>query len=98
MYKEIKIIYSESAKDEIIKIFESLGIDKYMNLNGLEAVWAKNIRHLNTRIWPGTDSLMFLILENEKANILLEELRKMKKTLIEGVAFFVLVSPIEEII
>ena len=75
-----------------------LDIDKYMNLNGLEAVWAKNVKHLNTRIWPGTDSLMFLILDNEKANLLLEELRQMKKTLMDGVGFFVLVSPIEEII
>jgi hypothetical protein len=41
---------------------------------------------------------MFLILENEKANVLLEELREMKKTLMDGVGFFVLVSPIEEII
>jgi hypothetical protein len=98
MYKEIKIVYCDSARDEIIKIFEKLDIDKYMNLNGLEAVWAKNVKHLNTRIWPGTDSLMFLILENEKANVLLEELREMKKTLMDGVGFFVLVSPIEEII
>ncbi len=98
MYKEIKIVYCDSARDEITKIFEKLDIDKYMNLNGLEAVWAKNVKHLNTRIWPGTDSLMFLILDNEKANLLLEELREMKKTLMDGVGFFVLVSPIEEII
>lgn len=95
MHKEIKIIYTDSAREEIIEIFNELGIDKYVNLEGIQAMWAKNVRHLNSKIWPGTDSLMFIILEEELAEKLIEKLRILKKNLMDGVALFVLVSPVE---
>lgn len=98
MYKEIKIIYSGSIKDELINLFEKFEIDKYVNIDGLHTVWEKNTKRLNTHIWPGTDSMMFSIMENEKSIEFLKELRIIKQNLREGIELFVLVSPIDEII
>lgn len=97
MYKEIRIVYSDAARNEILKIFEEEKIEKYLNLEQVKAKWSKNIRHMGTHIWPGTDSIFILLLENEKAEQLTEKLKEMKKNLIEGVDMFVIVSPVEEI-
>ena len=59
-------MYTDSIRSELIEIFNELNIEKYMNLIGLEATWAKNFRHLNSRVWPGTDSLMFMVIDEEK--------------------------------
>lgn len=98
LYKQIRIVYTEAAGDEIIKILDELGIEKYFNLPNLQAKWNKNIRHLGTHIWPGTDSLMTLLVENEKADELKERLRELKSNLKQGIDMYVIISPIEDII
>lgn len=98
MYKEIKIIYSNAVKNELVKLFEKEKIDKYINIDGLETVWGEKVKRLNTHIWPGTDNMMVLIVENLKAEHLLSEIRNIKQNLKDGIELFVLVSPIEEII
>ncbi|TDT69889.1 hypothetical protein EV215_1432 [Hypnocyclicus thermotrophus] len=97
MYKEIRIVYSDAARNEILKIFKEEKIEKYINLEQVQAMWSKNIRHMGTHIWPGTDSIFILLLEKEKAEQLLKKLKEMKKKLIEGVDMFVTVTPVEEI-
>ena len=98
MYKEIKIVYTDSLKEEIIQIFTDLGIEKYINLEGLQSTWSKTFKHLNNKIWPGTESMMFTVLKTEDSLGLIEKLRVLKQELKDGVALFVLVSPIDEII
>jgi len=98
MYKEIKIMYTDSVRSELIEIFKDLNIEKYMNLSGLEATWAKNFRHLNSRVWPGTDSLMFMVIDEEKTKELLARLRILKNELVEGAALFATVTPLDELL
>ena len=98
MYKEIKIMYTDSIRSELIEIFNELNIEKYMNLIGLEATWAKNFRHLNSRVWPGTDSLMFMVIDEEKTKELLARLRILKNELVEGAALFATVTPLDELL
>ena len=98
MYKEIKIMYTDSIRSELIEIFKELNIEKYMNLSGLEATWAKNFRHLNSRVWPGTDSLMFMVIDEEKTKELLARLRILKNELVEGAALFATVTPLDELL
>ncbi len=98
MYKEIKIMYTDSIRSELIEIFKDLNIEKYMNLSGLEATWAKNFRHLNSRVWPGTDSLMFMVIDEEKTKELLARLRILKNELVEGAALFATVTPLDELL
>jgi len=98
MYKEIKIMYTDSVRSELIEIFKELNIEKYMNLSGLEATWAKNFRHLNSRVWPGTDSLMFMVIDEEKTKELLARLRILKNELVEGAALFATVTPLDELL
>ena len=98
MYKEIKIMYTDSLRSELITIFNELGIEKYMNLSGLEATWAKNFRHLNNRVWPGTDSLMFMVIDESKTKELLEKLRVLKSELVERAALFATVTPLDELL
>ena len=98
MYKEIKFMYTDSIRSELIEIFNELNIEKYMNLSGLEATWAKNFRHLNSRVWPGTDSLMFMVIDEEKTKELLARLRILKNELVEGAALFATVTPLDELL
>ncbi len=98
MYKEIKIMYTDSIRSELIEIFNELNIEKYMNLSGLEATWAKNFRHLNSRVWPGTDSLMFMVIDEEKTKELLARLRILKNELVEGAALFATVTSLDELL
>jgi len=98
VFKEIRIIYSSVVKDELINLFEREKIDKYINFEGLETVWGEKVKRLNNHIWPGTDNMLVLIIENAKAQELISKLKIIKENLKDGIELFILVSPIEEII
>lgn len=95
MYKKFEIAYTESIKNDIINIFKDLNIEKYMNLEGIHGNWEKDFKHMNAKIWPGTDSLIVLVVKNDKAGELIFKLKSLKVVLKHGVALFVTVSPVE---
>ncbi|BDU49514.1 PG0541 family transporter-associated protein [Haliovirga abyssi] len=98
MYKGIRIVYDSVIEDRILKILKSENIEKYIKFPKLEGVWGKELRHLNSHIWPGTDGIIFLMLPEEKSVTVLDKFRNFKKKLEIDVPFMIVVSPIEEII
>lgn len=98
MYKQIRIVYTEAAGIELLAILNELGIERYLNMPSVHAKWSKEIRHLGNHIWPGTDSLMTLFLEEDKTKQLKEKLIELKSNLKQGIDMHVIISPIEDII
>lgn len=98
MYKDIRIVYDSAIEEQVVEIIKEQGICRYIKLPKIEGNWAKELRHLNCHIWPGTDSMIMLILETKEAREILDKFRTLKGTLEEITPLNIVVSPIEEII
>jgi len=96
MYKLIRIAYDSALDEYIQKLIEKEKIEKYFKIPEVEAKWTESIKHLNSHIWPGMDSIVVLILETAKAEEFCSCLRKLKQE--TEINFNAIVIPIEEMI
>ncbi len=98
MYKSIRIIYDSAIRCDVIKIVKGNGIQKCIEYPNLKGEWGKDLKHLDNHIWPGTDSVLLIIEEAEKAKQLIDNLRNYKENMEYEVPFFVVVVNVEEFI
>jgi len=98
MYKSIRIIYDSAIKSDVVKIVKKNGIQKYIEYPNLKGEWSKDLKHLDNHIWPGTDSALLIIEEEEKSKKLIADLKNYKENMEYEVPFFVIVVNVEEFI
>lgn len=94
-YKQFKIVFDSALERELLKVLEELKIEQYQIFPGLKGSWEKEKKHLNNHIWPGTDSVLVLIVEEETAEILLEKYKKLKAEMDYYITFKIVVQPVD---
>jgi len=64
---------------EIMVILNRLKLKSYIRWEEVTKVGRQSGPHLNTHIWPAKNSAMALILEEEEADMLMEEIRELRR-------------------
>ena len=98
MYKMIIIEFDSVLEQEIADFLKENRIFRYFNVVDVQAGWSEKMRHLNSHTWPGTDNLVHMIVENERAKEVFEKLRKFKNDIKENVAFGAFIMPVDDMI
>lgn len=95
--KLVYIIYHSEYAEEIKALAMGCGVREYVEA---PKVWGldESGPHMDTHVWPGTDSLMLLPLPEEKATQLLEALREWKGEERDRAHVRAIVSPVERMI
>lgn len=95
--KLVYIIYHSEYGDEIKKLVMSCGVREYVEA---PKVWGMDESgpHMDTHVWPGTDSLMLLPLSVEKTTVLMEALRVWRSETPDRAHVRALVAPVEQIL
>lgn len=101
MYKSIRIIYDSGVEERIDNILQERGLKRYIKVPNIHGVWGDKMKHMNTHVWPGTDSVIMLIVDTDVAKKLSEDFKNLKSDLKKddiNAPFVVIFSPIDEII
>lgn len=93
-YQLMLIYINGSMKRLLEEHFESIGFFRYTIHSGLESCWAKQIRHKNTQVWPGTDCLFYMTIKKSEVPQMIRGLKKFRMGLSEGVAMSVSTHPV----
>lgn len=94
-YKQFKIVFDSALERDLLKILEEEKIEQYQIIPGLKGSWEKEKKHLNSHIWPGTDSVLILIVEEEISNNLLVKYKKLKDEMDYYITFKIIVQPVD---
>lgn len=96
--KMVLISYYKGIEDELKEVFSSLGITGYTQWERVLGQGKTGGPHLGTHIWPKTNALLMVALEDQRALLLMEKVREIKATLLgkEGIKAFL--WPLEEVI
>lgn len=85
----VLIVYNIAIHDEVMGILEKLGLQGYSRWEQVTGAGQKGGRHMNTHVWPAVNSALGVVAEDEKARLLMEEIRGLRKTMAqEGVKGF----------
>jgi len=101
MYKSIRIIYDSGIEERMDNLLKARDVKKYIKVPNIHGVWGETLKHMNTHVWPGTDSVIMVIVNTETAQKLSDDLKKLKNDLKAddiNAPFVVIFSPIDEII
>ncbi len=94
-YKFLRIIYDTALEEDLLKILEESGIEEYTIFSSLKGSWEKHKKHFNSHVWPGTDSLISVILEKKDCEKLVEKYRIKKESMEYYITFKIIVTPVD---
>ncbi len=93
--KAVIVIYAPALECYVMGALKSSGQEKYTKMPYLHGVGGTSEPHLDTNIWPGSNSALFIATDEMTSKKLLADISKIKKQYPEqGIKAFVL--PMEE--
>lgn len=95
--KLVIIAYNEALDEEIVEALSASGLENFTRWKKVEGRGTKSGYHLGDHIWPGYVNVLMVGADDEKATLLIEEIKKLKSKFAHGgVKAFIL--PIEEVV
>lgn len=94
-YKFFRIIYDTTLEEELIRVLEESGIEEYTIFPSIKGSWEKSKKHLDSHIWPGTDSLLSIILEKDACEELLKKYMQKKEAMDNYITFKIIITPVD---
>ncbi len=94
-YKLLRIVCDSSLEDELVGMLVEDGIEEYTIFPSLKGSWEKSKKHLDSHVWPGSDSIIFTVLEKKECERVVEKYRIKKESLDYYITFKIIVSPVE---
>ena len=94
-YKEFKIVFDSALEKALLEVLEEEKIEQYHIFPGLKGSWEKEKKHLNTHVWPGTDSVLVFIVEKDVAEGLLKKYTKLKCEMDYYITFKIIIQPVD---
>ena len=96
--KEVKILFASYLLDTVVSEIKESGVERYLILFKITGQWRKDLKHFDNHVWPGTDSMLLLIVEDEQAQEIVDVVRKIKDDLSDRIALAVIVTPIDAVV
>ena len=96
--KEIRILFDSYFLEKIVSEIKEFGVERYLIVSKITGEWRKDLKHFDNHVWPGTDSMLLLIVEDEQAQEIVDVVRKIKDDLSDRIALAVIVTPIDEVV
>ncbi|MDR5709681.1 MAG: hypothetical protein QN172_06385 [Armatimonadota bacterium] len=94
--KLVVVIYEAGIDDSMMDLLHRLELPGWTKMEGAMGFGRKGLR-LGSAIWPGTNNLLFLVLEEPQVRILLEALEALKREYLRPPALFAFVQSVEGI-
>ena len=96
--KEVKILFASYLLDTVVSEIKESGVERYLILSKITSQWRRDLKHFDNHVWPGTDSMLLLIVEDEQAQEIVDVVRKIKRDLSDRIALAVIVTPIDAVV
>jgi len=84
--------------DKIKEEMREYGIEQYIIIPQVYSRWSKTLKHFNSHVWPGADSILVTYLEDEQANEIMRLIKIMKIDLGKSISMGAALLPVDDII
>ncbi|MCX5749918.1 MAG: hypothetical protein NTZ10_06740 [Candidatus Saganbacteria bacterium] len=88
--KGLFIVYAPAIENNVLEIMNKSGIKHYTKFPYLHGIGGHSERHLDTHVWPGSNSAVLAVVDETAASNVLPGLKKIKEEFLdEGLKVFV---------
>lgn len=96
--KKVTIYINSSQKSNLKNFLNKINFYSYTIQPNLEGCWELGIRHFNSHVWPGSESVFHLIIAGNKVDLLLKKLKYFRMNLPENIVMAILVNQLDDFI
>ena len=96
--KEVKILFASYLLDTVVSEIKESGVERYLIISRITGQWRKDLKHFDNHVWPGTDSMVMIVVNDEDAREIMDSIKKIKEDVGDRITMGAILSPIEEII
>ena len=96
--KRLEIYFDSYLLDKVQEEVKEYGIDQYILIPKVFSEWDKNLKHFNSHVWPGTDSILVAYVSDEQAKEIMRVIKMIKIDLGKMISMGAVVIPVEDII
>lgn len=92
--KMVLVVYEAGIDEDLRGVLDEAGISAYTKFTGATGT-GRHGHRFGTQIWPGTNSLLWIALPDERVEGLVEQLRRLKESYLKSPALQIFVFPVE---
>ncbi len=96
--KRLEIYFDSYLLEKVQEEIKEYGIDQYILVPKVFSEWDKNLKHFNSHVWPGTDSILVAYVSDEQAKEIMRVIKMIKIDLGKMISMGAVVIPVEDII
>ena len=96
--KEIKILFASYLLETVISEIKEYGVERYLVIPKLVGEWSKELKHFDNHVWPGTESMVLIIVDNYIADEIIEGLKMIKSDLGSTFSLGAIVTDVVEVL
>ncbi|MBP6126108.1 MAG: hypothetical protein KBA67_03860 [Leptotrichiaceae bacterium] len=96
--KRLEIYFDSYLLEKVQEEVKEYGIDQYILIPKVFSEWDKNLKHFNSHVWPGTDSILVAYVSDEQAKEIMRVIKMIKIDLGKMISMGAVVIPVEDII
>ena len=96
--KRLEIYFDSYLLETVQEEVKEYGIDQYILIPKVFSEWDKNLKHFNSHVWPGTDSILVAYVSDEQAKEIMRVIKMIKIDLGKMISMGAVVIPVEDII
>ena len=96
--KRLEIYFDSYLLEKVQEEVKEYGIDQYILIPKVFSEWNKNLKHFNSHVWPGTDSILVAYVNDEQAKEIMRVIKMIKIDLGKMISMGAVVIPVEDII
>ena len=96
--KRLEIYFDSYLLEKVQEEVKEYGIEQYILVPKVFSEWNKDLKHFNSHVWPGTDSILVAYVSDEQAKEIMRVIKMIKIDLGKMISMGAVVIPVEDII
>ena len=68
--KRLEVYFDSFFLEKVKEELKEYGLEKYVLVPEVFSDWGKHLKHFNSHLWPGTDSILIAYVKIDIANII----------------------------
>lgn len=96
--KRVEIYFDSYFIEKIQEEIKEYGIEQYILIPKVFSEWHENLKHFNSHIWPGTDSILIAYVNDDQAEELMRVIKMIKIDVGKMISMGAVVIPVDDII
>lgn len=96
--KRIEIYFDSYFAEKIQEEVKEYGIEQYILIPQVFSDWSSKLKHFNSHVWPGTDSILIAYVDDEQAREIMRVIKMIKIDVGDMISMGAVSMPVDDII